>query len=64
MFALGQKRTFAALSRHADFLNTTQTTMLITIIAAAKTIRKVLGSSSMDRPFFRDHQNAPVPPDL
>ena len=64
MSALGQKRTFAAHSRHAAFLNMTKTTMPITIIAAAKTIRKVLVSSAMERPFFGDHHNAPVPPDL
>ena len=52
MSALGQKQTLAALSRHAAFLNMTQTTMPITIIAAAKTIRKVLVSSAMERPFF------------
>jgi hypothetical protein len=51
-------------SRHAAFLNMTKTTMPITIIAAAKTIRKVLVSSAMERPFFRDHHNAPVPPYL
>jgi hypothetical protein len=64
MSALGQKRTFAAHSRHTAFLNMTQTTMPITMIAAAKTIRKTLVSSAMEHPFFPYHHNAPVPPDL
>ena len=37
---------------HETFLNTVQTTKAITIITAAKTIRKVLGSSAMGLPFF------------
>ena len=52
MSAKGQERTLAAYSRHEAFLNMTQTTIPITIIAAAKIIRKVLASSAMERPFF------------
>ena len=37
---------------HETFLNTVQTTKAITIITAAKTIRKVLVSSAMGLPFF------------
>ena len=37
---------------HETFLNTVQITKAITIITAAKTIRKVLGSSAMGLPFF------------
>jgi hypothetical protein len=36
---------------HETFLNMTQTTKAITIVAAAKTIRKVLVSSAMGAPF-------------
>jgi hypothetical protein len=64
MSTLGQKQAFAAYSRHEAFLNMAQTTTPITIIAAAKTIRKVLVSSAMERPFSRDQHNAPVPPDM
>jgi len=51
MSALGHKQTFAAYWGHEAFLNMTQTTMPITTIAATKTIRKVLASSAMERPF-------------
>src|SRR5262249_37078075 len=50
--AKGDKRTFEAYSRYETLLNMTQTTMPITVIAAAKIIRKVLVSIAMERPFF------------
>jgi len=46
--------------RHVTFLNMIQTAMPTPKIAAAKTIRKVLMSSAMERPFLRDPHNAPV----
>jgi hypothetical protein len=63
MSALDHKRV-AAYSRHVTFLNMIQTAMPTPKTAAAKTIRKVLVSSAMERPFPRDQHNAPVPPDM
>ena len=69
MSALGQKQTCAAQKSdvrfvpvsdmaHETFLNTVQTTKAITIIATAKTIRKVLGSSAMGLALFAPVQCA------
>ena len=43
---------------HETFLNTVQTTKAITIIATAKTIRKVLVSSAMELALFAPVQCA------
>jgi hypothetical protein len=64
MSALGRQQTVAACARQVTFLNMIQTAMPTPKIAAAKTIRKVLVSSAMERPFPRDRHHAPVPPDM